>query len=117
MVMNLVLITAFVFITFFAPNVQKVLVGAIFCRIPWEVFATMGPAYATKVCPLVLRGLLTAFVNLCWTIEQLFSIAALKGFVNNTTRWSCRKFDFICINLDISREATFFFAGIPFTKH
>lgn len=90
MMVNLILMSAFVFITFFAPNVQTMLVGAFFCSIPWGVFATMGPAYAAEVCPLVLRGYLTAFVNLCWATGQLLSAAILKGLVNNSTQWSYR---------------------------
>jgi len=109
MIVNLILMTAFVFITFFAPNVQTVLVGAFFCSIPWGVFATMGPAYAAEVCPLVLRGYLTAFVNLCWATGQLLSAAVLKGLVNNTTQWSYRKYFLIC-HLRIK----LIFSGIPF---
>lgn len=90
MIFNLVLMSGTVFITFFAPNVTTMLIGAFFCSIPWGVFATMGPAYAAEVCPLVLRGYLTAFVNLCWATGQLLSAAILKGLVNNTTQWSYR---------------------------
>ena len=90
MLVNLVLMTGFVFITFFAPNTPTLLVGAFLCSIPWGVFATMGPAYAAEVCPLVLRGYLTAFVNLCWAIGQLLSAAVLKALVNNQTVWSYR---------------------------
>lgn len=87
MLVNLVLMTGFVFITFFAPNTPVLLVGAFLCSIPWGVFATMGPAYAAEVCPLVLRGYLAAFVNLCWATGQLLSAAILKALVNNTTQW------------------------------
>jgi MFS transporter, SP family, general alpha glucoside:H+ symporter len=90
MMFNLVFMSGTVFITFFAPNVQTLLVGAFFCSIPWGVFATQGPAYAAEVCPLILRGYLTAFVNLCWATGQLLSAAILKGLVNNTTQWSYR---------------------------
>lgn len=90
MMFNLIFMTATVFITFFAPNVETVLIGAFFCSIPWGVFATQGPAYAAEVCPLVLRGYLTAFVNLCWATGQLLSAAILKALVNNTTQWSYR---------------------------
>lgn len=90
MMVSLVLMTGFVFLTFFAPNVQVLLVGCFFCSIPWGVFATQGPAYAAEVCPLVLRGYLTAFVNLCWAIGQLLSAAVLKALVNNQTQWSYR---------------------------
>ena len=90
MMFNLIFMTGTVFITFFAPNVQTILVGAFFCSIPWGVFATQGPAYAAEVCPLALRGYLTAFVNLCWATGQLLSAAILKALVNNTTEWSYR---------------------------
>lgn len=90
MIFNLIFMCGTVFITFFAPNVTTMLVGAFFCSIPWGVFATQGPAYAAEVCPLVLRGYLTAFVNLCWATGQLLSAAILKGLVNNTTQWSYR---------------------------
>lgn len=90
MMVNLVLMIGFVFITFFAPNVQTLLVGAFLCSIPWGVFATQGPAYAAEVCPLALRGYLTAFVNLCWATGQLLSAAILKALLNNTTVWSYR---------------------------
>jgi hypothetical protein len=47
---NLVLMTGFVFITFFAQNITMLLIEAFLCSIPWGVFATMGPAYAAEVC-------------------------------------------------------------------
>jgi len=82
--------TGTVFITFFAPNVTTILIGAFFCSIPWGAFATQGPAYAAEVCPLALRGYLTAFVNLCWATGQLLAAGILKGLVNNKTQWSYR---------------------------
>jgi hypothetical protein len=33
-------------------------------RIPWGVFATMAPAYASEVCPTALRGYLTVYGKL-----------------------------------------------------
>lgn len=30
------------------------------------VFATVGPSYASEVCPTNLRGYMTTYVNLCW---------------------------------------------------
>jgi SP family general alpha glucoside:H+ symporter-like MFS transporter len=38
---SLGLITAFIFIPFFAPNLPVLLVGEFLCGIPWGVFATM----------------------------------------------------------------------------
>lgn len=90
MIVNMFLMAAFIFIVFFAPNVQVLLVGEFLCNIPWGVFATMGPAFAMEVCPLALRGYLAAYVNLCWATGQLISAAILKALVNNTTEWSYR---------------------------
>jgi len=69
MLINLVAMTAFVFIVFFSPNLPCLLVGEFLCSIPWGVFTTMGPAYAAEVTPLALRGHLTAYVNLCWAVS------------------------------------------------
>jgi MFS transporter, SP family, general alpha glucoside:H+ symporter len=90
MLVNLAAMTAFIFIVFFAPNIQVLWVGEFLCSIPWGVFTTMGPSYAAEVCPLALRGYLAAYVNLCWAIGQLLSAAVLKGLVNNHTEWGYR---------------------------
>ncbi|KAK1752348.1 general substrate transporter [Echria macrotheca] len=87
---SLVALTGFVFISFFAPNLQVLLLGQFLCGIPWGVFATTGPAYAAEVTPLAIRGYLTAYVNLCWCIGQFISAGVLKGLVSNTTEWSYR---------------------------
>jgi SP family general alpha glucoside:H+ symporter-like MFS transporter len=81
---------AFIFLTFFAPSLSVLLVGEFLCGIPWGVFATMAPAYASEVCPLALRGYLTVYVNLCWAFGQLISAGVKSGFVDNTTEWSYR---------------------------
>ncbi|WAO89924.1 Hypothetical protein NCS54_00732800 [Fusarium falciforme] len=83
-------LTAFIFVVFFAPNIEVLLVGQFLCNIPWGVFATTGPAYAAEVTPLAIRGYLTAYVNLCWCIGQFISAGVLKGLVNNPTEWSYR---------------------------
>ncbi|RMJ14201.1 hypothetical protein CDV36_006121 [Fusarium kuroshium] len=83
-------LTAFIFVVFFAPNIEVLLVGQFLCNIPWGVFATTGPAYAAEVTPLAIRGYLTAYVNLCWCIGQFISAGVLKGLVNNPTQWSYR---------------------------
>ncbi|KAF8883506.1 maltose permease [Gymnopilus junonius] len=53
MMTSLVALTGFIFIM-------------VFCGIPWGVFQTLTTAYASEVCPIHLRGYLTAYVNLCW---------------------------------------------------
>jgi SP family general alpha glucoside:H+ symporter-like MFS transporter len=90
MMATLVALSAMIFIVFFAPTIEVLLVGTFFCNIPWGFFATTGPAYAAEVAPLALRGYLTAYVNLCWAMGQLISAGVLKGLVNNTTQWGYR---------------------------
>lgn len=35
-------LAAFIFLVFFAPNIEVMLVGQILCNVPWGVFATTG---------------------------------------------------------------------------
>lgn len=87
---SLVAITGFIFIPFFAPNLPVLLVGEFLCGIPWGVFATMAPAYASEICPMALRGYLTVYVNLCWAFGQLISAGVQSGFSGNNTQWGYR---------------------------
>lgn len=90
LIISLFWLASFIFVVFFAPSIEVMLVGQFLCGIPWGVFATTGPAYAAEVTPLAIRGYLTAYVNLCWCIGQFISAGVLKGLVNNTTEWSYR---------------------------
>jgi SP family general alpha glucoside:H+ symporter-like MFS transporter len=87
---NLMLMAAFIFIPFFAQSVAHLLVGQILCGLVWGVFATMGPSYSSEVMPLVLRGYLAAYVNLCWATGQFVAAGVLQALVSNTTQWSYR---------------------------
>lgn len=87
---SLVLMAAFIFLTFFAKNLTHLVIGQVLCGIPWGIFATMGPTYSSEIAPLALRGQLLAYVNMCWAIGQFVAAGVLKGLVNNTTEWSYR---------------------------
>jgi SP family general alpha glucoside:H+ symporter-like MFS transporter len=87
---SLSFICAFIFISFFAPNLPVLLVGQFLCGIPWGVFATMAPAYASEICPLALRGYLAVYVNLCWALGQLISAGVQSGFSDGSSQWSYR---------------------------
>jgi SP family general alpha glucoside:H+ symporter-like MFS transporter len=56
---SLVWLSAFIFVVFYAPNIEILLVGQTLCNVPWGVFATTGPSYAAEVTPLAIRGYLT----------------------------------------------------------
>ncbi|KAH7007059.1 general substrate transporter [Ilyonectria destructans] len=87
---SLISLSAFIFIVFFAPNIKVLVVGEIFCGVPWGIFATTAPAYASEVLPMSLRIYLTSWTNMCFIIGQLISAGIMAGLVNNTTQWSYR---------------------------
>ncbi|KAJ5937592.1 hypothetical protein N7454_003934 [Penicillium verhagenii] len=90
MMVALAFLTAFIFIIFFASSAAVLLVGQILCGFSWGVFATVGPAYASEVCPTNLRGYLTVYVNMCWAIGQLIASGVLYGLVGRTDQWGYR---------------------------
>ncbi|KAI5458912.1 general substrate transporter [Mariannaea sp. PMI_226] len=83
----LVCLTAFIFIVFFAPNLQTLVVGEILCGFPWGILATTAPAYASEVLPSVLRVYMTSYTNMCFIIGQLISAGVLKGLSTRTDEW------------------------------
>ncbi|RGP63228.1 mfs sp general alpha glucoside:h+ symporter [Fusarium longipes] len=102
----LVLMIAFVFVLFFAPNVKILVLGEVLCGmsdsilaaapfadvtgIPWGAFQSVTPAYASEVAPIVLRPYLTTFINMCWVIGQFFAAAVNKGSVGRGDEWAYR---------------------------
>lgn len=64
MIASLVSMIAFIFILFFAPNVETLVIGEVFCGIPWGIFQTLTTQYASEVSPVVLRPYLTTYVNM-----------------------------------------------------
>lgn len=64
---------AFIFILSFAQNIGTLVAGEILMGIPWGVFQTLTTTYAAEVCPVVLRGYLTTYVNLMWAVGPLGS--------------------------------------------
>ncbi|OQE40989.1 hypothetical protein PENCOP_c005G09008 [Penicillium coprophilum] len=87
---SLIATTIFIFILFFAPNVQTLLVGEILMGIPLGVYQTLSVTYASEVCPVALRAYLTTYVNLCWVIGQLIASGVLKGLASRDDQWAYR---------------------------
>ena len=88
MLVSYVAITALTFILVFAQSLPVILVGQILCGIPWGIFNTTAPSYASEVCPVALRGYLTTFINLTWIIGQLISAGVLRGVQGMSNRWA-----------------------------
>lgn len=80
---SLIMVTAFIFIVFFAPNIQTLLAGELLLGLPWGAFQTLTVSYASEVCPTVLRLYLTTYVNACWVIGQLIASGILKGMLSS----------------------------------
>jgi SP family general alpha glucoside:H+ symporter-like MFS transporter len=90
MMASLAALTGFIFIPFFAQNLQTLQVGEVLMGIPWGVFQTLTTAYASEVCPVALRGYLTTYVNLCWGIGQLIAAGVLRSMLQRTDHWAYR---------------------------
>lgn len=87
---SLVLMVAFIFMPFFAKNIQTILAGAFLQGIPWGVFQTLTVTYASEVMPTNLRAYLTTYVNLCWVLGQLTAAGVIRGCLNIEGQWSYR---------------------------
>ncbi|KAH8880785.1 sugar transporter [Thozetella sp. PMI_491] len=86
----LVAMILFIFVLFFAPRIEVLLVGEILCGLPWGAFQSVAPSYAAEVAPFALRPYLTTFINMCWVIGQFFAAAVNKGSVERGDDWSWR---------------------------
>ncbi|PYI27451.1 general substrate transporter [Aspergillus indologenus CBS 114.80] len=84
------LMGAFIFIPFFGTTAGLQVAGQVLCGLPWGIFATLGPAYSSELCPMVLRPYLTAFVNVSFVIGQLISAGVLQGLIDLDSQWSYR---------------------------
>ncbi|CDM36423.1 hypothetical protein DTO006G1_9520 [Penicillium roqueforti] len=80
----------FIFILFFASNVQTLVAGELLMGIPLGVYQTLTVTYASEVCPVALRAYLTTYVNLCWVFGQLIASGVLRGLVAHTDQWAYR---------------------------
>lgn len=90
MIGALSLVICFIFINFFAPDVNTLLAGEILCGIPWGVFQTLTTTYASEVCPVALRAYLTTYVNLCWVMGQLIASGVLRSMLSRDDEWAYR---------------------------
>ncbi|KAL1405339.1 hypothetical protein Q8F55_008970 [Vanrija albida] len=90
MIGSLIIMIGFIFILFFAKNIQMLLAGEILCGIPWGIFQTLTTAYASEVSPVALRPYLTAYVNLCWVIGQFIASGVLRGMLDVDGQWAYR---------------------------
>ncbi|KAF8855921.1 sugar transporter [Acephala macrosclerotiorum] len=77
-----------IFIQFFARSLNVLLAGELLGGLILGTYATIAPAYASEVCPIALRGVLTAFINLCFVIGQLIANGVIAGTSQLDTHWA-----------------------------
>ncbi|OCF30521.1 hypothetical protein I316_07849 [Kwoniella heveanensis BCC8398] len=79
-----------IFLPVFSTSLPMLFGGEILCGIPWGVFQTLATAYAAEICPLALRGYLTAFVNMCWGVGLLLAAGVVRASIEIDSQWGWR---------------------------
>lgn len=79
-----------IFIQFFAPNREVLLLSYILLGINWGSYQTITVTYASEIAPASLRVYLTTYVNVCWVFGQLISAGVIKGISTMTDKYSYR---------------------------
>lgn len=87
---GLLALSCLIFIQFFASSVEVLFVGQLLCGIPWGIFTTLAPAFASEVVPLILRSYLETWVVCCWGIGQFISYAVLFSLNKWESHWAYR---------------------------
>jgi SP family general alpha glucoside:H+ symporter-like MFS transporter len=90
LLINLFFLIGCIFIVFFAQSIEMLFAGELLCGIPWGIFTTLAPVYASEVAPVALRAYLETYVVLCWGFGQLLAYAVLDSLETNLTNWAWR---------------------------
>ncbi|EXJ71374.1 uncharacterized protein A1O5_05181 [Cladophialophora psammophila CBS 110553] len=80
--------TGFVFIQFFARSLPVLLAGELLGGLVLGSYAVIAPAYASEVCPLALRGVLTSCTNICFVTGQLIANGVIAGTHVLDSHWA-----------------------------
>jgi SP family general alpha glucoside:H+ symporter-like MFS transporter len=74
----------FVFIQFLSTSLGMLCAGEILGGLAYGFYVVIGPVYASEVCPLALRGVLTASTNLAFVIGQFIAQGVAAGMSKRT---------------------------------
>ncbi|EXJ57714.1 uncharacterized protein A1O5_12504 [Cladophialophora psammophila CBS 110553] len=86
----LCVLSCLIFMTFFAPNIQVLMIGQFLCGFPWGIFATVAPSYSSEVLPMALRAYLSSFTNMSFIIGQIICAIVLRIFLERDDEWGFR---------------------------
>ncbi|KAJ7152083.1 trehalose transport-related protein [Mycena filopes] len=74
----------------FSQSLEALVASEIVCGLFWGVFQTLTTAYASEVCPIVLRHYLTAYINMCWGIGIFLSSGVVRATLTINSDWGWR---------------------------
>lgn len=78
----------FVFVQFFATSIGMLCAGEILGGLAYGFYVVIAPAYASEICPLALRGVLTASINLAFVIGQFIAQGCSAGLESRLDEWA-----------------------------
>ena len=81
---------ALIFLEFFAKDIHMLAAGEFLVGIMYGTFLVIAPTYCSEVCPMALRGILNAAVNLGYVIGQFIASGIGDGFSTRTDQWAYR---------------------------
>lgn len=64
------------------------LAGELLGGLVLGTYAVIAPAYASEVCPVALRGVLTSYTNLCFVMGQLIANGVIAGTSQLDNHWA-----------------------------
>jgi MFS transporter, SP family, general alpha glucoside:H+ symporter len=77
-----------IFIQFFVRSLSVLLVGELIAGLVLGFYAVITPTYASEICPVALRGVLTASINLFIVTGQLMANGVCAGTQRINTHWA-----------------------------
>lgn len=90
MIALLVCSSILVFMQFFATSLSVLCASEYLCGVIWGGYPVLVQTYCSEMLPIVLRGYLTGYINLCYVMGQFICTGVASGFANNATQWAWR---------------------------
>jgi len=78
----------FVFVQFFSKSIGMLCAGEILGGLAYGFYIVIAPTYASEICPLALRGVLTASINLAFVIGQFIAQGCAAGLEGRQDEWA-----------------------------
>jgi SP family general alpha glucoside:H+ symporter-like MFS transporter len=87
---NIIFTTAIIFMQMFAPNISVLTASEYLAGIPYGFYLVIASTYASEVCPVALRGILQASINLAYVIGQFIAAGVGRGVSTRLDQWAYR---------------------------